>query len=98
MQLGNKTYECNIESEIEELLYLQANQYKRFLGTDWDKLEINIKGQRIVLLAKPDEKETDFKEKELYKVFLMIKKASNLVKDTETYAGDFIECYKPRKH
>lgn len=98
LQLGKKTYQCSTNFGVEELIYMQANRYKSILGTDWDKLGIRIQKKQIVLLAKPNEEAINMHEKELYKVFLMIKDACCLVEDTDTYAGNFIECYKPRQH
>ena len=96
LHLGKGIYEFNTSSDVEELIYMQANRYKKLLGTDWDKLEICKNGKRIVMLAKPDEKESELTNKELYKVFSMIKAACDLIRDADTYAGDFIECYKSR--
>lgn len=95
LHLGKKVYECNIEEEIEELGYIEEPKFKRALGSDWDKLVIKTKQKRLCLLARPNEKETVPENKELYKVFLMIRDGSALVRDSET---NIYECYIPKTH
>lgn len=95
MHLGKKVYEYNIKDEIEELCYMDEPKFKRALGTDWDKVVINTKQKKLCLLAKPNEKETVLENKELYKVFLMIKEGCDLVRDPDVY---FIDCYIPKSH
>lgn len=93
LHLGNKTYECSTKDGIENLIYMEDKGSKWLIGTDWDTLKIRMKEKTIVLMAKPNEKEAELANKELYKLFLLIRDECNLVKVTDTY---FDECYRAK--
>lgn len=98
INLGGKIYKCNRDHGIEELTYTQSKIFQSLFGISVDKLEICIKGKRIFLLEKPNEDEKELCNRELYKVFLMIKDKCNLIRDMDTYQVDFIECYRSKQN
>ena len=89
LHLAKRIYQCSTKGGIEEISYMEVQGDKWIFNSDWDTLKIRIREKTIVLMAKPNEKETDLADKELYKLFSLIRDECNLVKVTDTYFDEY---------